>query len=228
MVPITPGKKALMPSKPQSTLVQCDFDGTVTIGDVSFQILDKFTGDDWRQLFEEYMQGKMSVNRFNAAVFSKVKADRETLERFVREKTVMRPGFSELLSTCRERGFRFVIVSNGMMFYIDTILKMLGMNEVEFVAARANFKPEGVEAWYEGPDGQPVEDGFKEAYTRHFLKQGYRIIYIGNGSSDFPPARLCSHIFSIDNLTASCKSAGVTCMPFTTLHEVAEVLQKLD
>jgi 2-hydroxy-3-keto-5-methylthiopentenyl-1-phosphate phosphatase len=98
---------------------------------------------------------------------------------------------------------------------------------LEFVAARANFKTDGIEAWYEGPDGKPIEDGFKEAYARDFLKQGYRVIYIGNGSSDFPPARMCSHIFSIDNLTASCKAAGVAHTPFTDLHQVAKGLKTL-
>ncbi len=159
------------------TLVQCDFDGTITDGDVSFQILDEFSDPGWRDKLNEYMAGKISVNRFNASVFSKVKVDKETLDNFVRAKAVIRPGLDDLLQACRERDFRFVIVSNGMMFYIDAILKMLKLNE-EFVAARANFKLEGMEAWYEGPDGQPVEEGFKEAYTNYFLRQGYRIIYM--------------------------------------------------
>ncbi len=208
------------------TLVQCDFDGTITDGDVSFQILDEFSDPGWRDKLNEYMAGKISVNRFNASVFSKVKVDKETLDNFVRAKAVIRPGLDDLLQACRERDFRFVIVSNGMMFYIDAILKMLKLNE-EFVAARANFKLEGMEAWYEGPDGQPVEEGFKEAYTNYFLRQGYRIIYVGNGTSDFPAARLCSHIFSIDNLTASCKQAGVDHTPFTDLHGVAKGLRGL-
>jgi 2-hydroxy-3-keto-5-methylthiopentenyl-1-phosphate phosphatase len=144
-------------SSKKPVLVQCDFDGTVTIGDVSFQILDEFSGNGWRSLFEEYMQGKMSVNHFNATVFSKVKADKDTLSRFVRQKAVIRPGLPELYKTCCDLGLRFVIVSNGMMFYIDTLLDMLGMSGVEFKAARANFRPEGVEAWYEGPDGKPIE-----------------------------------------------------------------------
>lgn len=208
-------------------LVQCDFDGTITDGDVSFQILDEFTGPGWRDKLNEYMQGKISVNRFNASVFSKVKADKKTLDSFVREKALIRPGLDDLLHACRERDFRFVIVSNGMMFYIDAILKMLNLNDMEFVAARANFKSEGMEAWYEGPDGKPVEDGFKEAYTKDFLRQGYRIVYVGNGTSDFPAARLCSHIFSIDNLTVSCKKAGVDHTPFTDLHGVAKGLRDL-
>jgi len=39
-----------MPYKKHPTLVQCDFDGTITDGDVSFQILDEFTGTGWREL----------------------------------------------------------------------------------------------------------------------------------------------------------------------------------
>jgi 2-hydroxy-3-keto-5-methylthiopentenyl-1-phosphate phosphatase len=211
----------------QPTLVQCDFDGTITDDDVSFQILDEFTGTGWRQLFDDYMAGKMSVNRFNATVFSRVKADKKTLDEFVRQKAVIRPGFSELLEVSKKRGFRFVIVSNGMMFYIENILGMLGVKDIEFVAARANFKPGTIEAWYEGPDGRVVEDGFKEAYTRHFLKQGYKIVYLGNGASDFPPARMCSKIFSIDNLTKACETNEVACTPFSDLHEVAEAFKTL-
>jgi 2-hydroxy-3-keto-5-methylthiopentenyl-1-phosphate phosphatase len=211
----------------QPTLVQCDFDGTITVGDVSFQILDAFNCGDWRVLFDEYMAGKMSVNSFNAAVFSRVKENRSTLDEFVRRNTVIRPGLTELLETCRQRGFRFIIVSNGMRFYIETILGMLGLSGVDFVAAHANFKPGTIEAWYEGPDGKPIEDGFKEAYTRHFLKQGHKIVYIGNGASDFAPAKLCNHIFSIDNLTKACREGGVPSTPFTDLHEVSEGLKKL-
>jgi 2-hydroxy-3-keto-5-methylthiopentenyl-1-phosphate phosphatase len=215
-----------MPSK-KPTLIQCDFDGTVTVGDVSFLILDEFTGTGWRQLFEEYMQGKMSVNAFNAAAFSRVRVNRETLDSFVRQKVVMRPGLPELLAVCRERGFSFKIVSNGMVFYIDTILKMLGLTDVEFVAAQAILKPEGMKAWYAGPDGELLENGFKEAYTRRFLEQGYRVVYIGNGTSDFPPARMCQHIFAIDNLLKECVSAGVPHTPFTDLYDVAKGIKAL-
>jgi 2-hydroxy-3-keto-5-methylthiopentenyl-1-phosphate phosphatase len=214
-------------NSPRPTLIQCDFDGTLTVGDVSFQILDAYTGNGWRQLFDDYMAGKMSVNCFNTTVFAKVNADRKTLDAFVRKHAVMRPGFKELLDVSRKKGYRFVIVSNGMMFYIENILDMLGLKEVEFMAARANFKPGTVEAWYEGPDGKPIEDGFKEAYTRHFIGKGYDVVYIGNGASDFAPARLCKRIFSIDNLTKACQEAGVAHTPFNTLDEIADKLETL-
>ena len=216
-----------MRSRQQPLLIQSDFDGTLTIGDVSFQILDEFTGESWRLLLDDYMSGKISVNRFNATVFAKVKANKDTLERFVCDNAIIRPGLSELLNVCRERNFRFVIVSNGMRFYIDAILKMIGYPDIEFAAAHATFRPGWLEAWYEDPDGNLLEDGFKEAYTMRFLRQGYRVVYIGNGTSDFAPASMCSHIFSIDNLTQSCQKAGVAYTAFNDLHDVVRGLDLL-
>jgi 2-hydroxy-3-keto-5-methylthiopentenyl-1-phosphate phosphatase len=215
-----------MTDKP--TLVQCDFDGTVTLGDVSFLILDEFTGSVWRQEFEAYMAGKITVNRFNTQTFARVKASREELDHFVRQKAVVRPGLMELLTACQARGFRFIIVSNGMKFYIETILNMLGLKEVAFIAAEACFSPQGIESWYPGPDGQPVEDGFKEVWTQHFLRQGYRVVYIGNGTSDFPPARLCQHILGVDNLLARCREEKVDCQEFTSLSQAADFVRQLN
>ena len=61
------------------TLFQCDFDGTITREDVSFLILDAFGDKGWRQLFQEYTEGKISVGRFNTLACATVKADKETL-----------------------------------------------------------------------------------------------------------------------------------------------------
>jgi len=37
------------------TMVQCDFDGTITEEDVSFFLLDTFADGDWRQLWKDYV-----------------------------------------------------------------------------------------------------------------------------------------------------------------------------
>jgi len=59
------------------TLIQCDFDGTITQEDVSFLILDAFASRDWRQLLTQYREGKISVGRFNMKAFAMVKLIRK-------------------------------------------------------------------------------------------------------------------------------------------------------
>ena len=61
------------------TLIQCDFDGTITEKDVSYLILDAFSTGDWRQLLAQYREDKIPVGYFNMKAFAMVKADRPTL-----------------------------------------------------------------------------------------------------------------------------------------------------
>jgi len=209
------------------TLVQCDFDGTITEEDMGFLLLDSFASEGWRQLLTEYREGRMSVGYFNTKAFAMVKADRQTLLKFVRSKVKIRAGFHELLGYCREKGFRFAIVSNGLVFYIESILRDIGIDNINILAAQTNFTPKGIEAKYIGPEGNQIQDGFKETYIRLFLRNGYRVVYIGNGISDGLPAKLAHHIFATGELLNYCKETNLNCTPFVDLKDVVRGLELL-
>ncbi len=212
-----------------NTLVQCDFDGTVTERDVSFFLLDNFADSSWRQLLEEYKNSNMSVGTFNRLAFGMIKADKQTLLDFVLKsgKIKIRPGFRELVAYCSERSFEFAIVSNGLDFYIEAILADLGINNIEVFAARSRFNAEGLHTQYIGPDGSILEGCFKEAHTALFQKKGYRVIYVGNGVSDINPAKMCHHIFATGDLLEHCQKANLNCTPFDDLNEVVKGLELL-
>ncbi len=209
------------------TLVQCDFDGTITEKDVSFQLLDAFASGDWRPLLTEYREGKISVGCFNTKVFAMVKTDRQTLIDFVRREAKIRAGFHQLLDCCRRRDFEFVIVSNGLDFYIDTILRDSGVENIEVVAAQTRFSPTGIEVKYVGPDGNQLQEDFKESYTKLFLKRGYQVIYVGNGLSDGASARLAHRVFARDELLTYCKQVNLNCTPFIDLNDIVKSLELL-
>jgi 2-hydroxy-3-keto-5-methylthiopentenyl-1-phosphate phosphatase len=211
------------------TVFQCDFDGTITEKDVSYLLLDAFAGRRWRELLEEYQEGKMSVGAFNTRAFAMVKADRETLLDLVLNsgEVQIRPGFCELVGYCHQHGLEFVIVSNGQDFYIEAILNKMGMNNIEFFAARSKFGADGLEVKYIGPWGKEVLDRFKEAYTRLYLDRGYRVIYAGNGISDIYPARYSHHVFATDDLLDRCREENLDCIPFNDLNDVVRELKLL-
>lgn len=209
------------------TLIQCDFDGTITEEDMGFLLLDTFASEDWRRLLTEYREDRMSVGRFNTSAFAMVKADKQTLLKFVRSRTKIRAGFDELLAYCRRQGFRFVIVSNGLVFYIEAILRHIGIDNIDILAAKADFTGNGVDTKYIGPGGNLLQDGFKEAYIRLFLSKGYRVVYIGNGNSDTVPARQAHHIFATGELLTYCRQTNLDCTPFTDLNDVVRGLELL-
>jgi len=202
------------------TLVQCDFDGTITEEDVSFFLLDTFAQGDWRRLLRDYKEHRISVGEFNTKAFAMVKDDKPTLLEALKGRVKVRAGLHGLVNYCLREGFRLVIVSNGLDFYIKAVLKDLGLENIEVHAAQASFHPEGMKVQYVGPDGERLEDDFKEAYIKSFLKLGYRVIYIGNGDSDFAPAKYAYYVFATDDLLAYCKDNNLKYKPFENFIDV--------
>ncbi len=205
-------------------LVQCDFDGTVTIEDASFIMLDAFAGGEWRKINAEYEAGKITVGRFNSEAFSLVKATRHDLLKTIEGKVHIRAGFEDFAAYCRGNGIRLVIVSNGLDFYIEEILKGIGLPDLEFYASRAEFDDLSVNVTYVGPDGTELDDSFKEAYVKRFHDEGYRIVYVGNGSSDFRPAQESDYVFATGTLLRACRRASLGCSPFDDFRDVVREL----
>jgi len=212
------------------TIIQCDFDGTITEDDVSFLIYDTFGDGSWRELFKEYQKGKIPVGIFNTKAFAMVKTDEQALFDLIlkSDKVRMRPGFRELLHHCSQNDLEFVIVSNGLVFYIEAILKNMGINDIKVFAAESRFTTDkGMEVKYIGPEGREVMVGFKEAHTELFLRRGYRVIYVGNGVSDIYPAQRAHHIFATGDMLGRCSEINLNCTPFNDLNDVVRGLELL-
>jgi len=208
-------------------LIQCDFDGTITEEDIGFMLLDTFAEGDWRKWLQQYMERKISVGYFNTKAFAMVKASREDLLGVTRNKAKLRDGFHELISYCQSKGFRFVIVSNGLDFYIKSILEDAGLGDIEVHAAQTQFHPDGLKVQYIGPDGAQLDSDFKKAYIRAFQDQGYQVIYVGNGASDISPAVHAHHIFATGELLNYCREMNLNCKPFDDLNDITRGLESL-
>lgn len=209
------------------TVLQCDFDGTLTVEDVGFMLLEHYGQRDWKKLLEAYEAHRINVDEFNTAVFAMIKADRETLVGATRRNAEVRKGLKELADYCRGKDYKLVIVSNGLEFYIRTILEDMGLADIEVHAAETEFHPEGLKVRYIGLDGKRSEDGLKEAYMKSYLNDGCRVIYVGNGDSDIYAARHAHHVIARDFLLSYCRENGIDAVPFDDLHDVIGILEKL-
>lgn len=209
------------------TLVQCDFDGTITEVDASFLILEEFARGDWHQVLQEHREHKITVGQFNTRAFAMVRVEQKTLLRTIMRKVKLRAGFSELVDYCSKRDFRLVIVSNGLDFYLQALLDYYGLGEVEWHAAKTCFKDDNMEVQYIGPDGKLLEDAFKEAYVQLFLTQNYRVIYVGNGESDIAPAKQAQHVFAREELLSYYQKNGLNCKPFEDFTKIIKEMELL-
>jgi 2-hydroxy-3-keto-5-methylthiopentenyl-1-phosphate phosphatase len=207
------------------TLIQCDFDGTVTYKDVSFLLLDAFVGYEWRDYLDQYQEGKISVGEFSRKSFGMVKASRQQMLDYIKNRVRIRPGFKQFVQFCKSKDFSLVVVSNGLDFYIDNILKNLGLVDIEYHAAETIFNPGVLQVRYVNPEGKTIDTDFKLSYMEKFLDEGYEVVYIGDGNSDFVPAQKCHRIFATNSLLRRCKYHDLACAPFSDFFDIVKVME---
>ena len=201
-------------------LLQCDFDGTITIGDISFLILDRYAEGDWRSVLKDYQAGKISVGDFNNQAFAMVRQNQEILNALVKKEGIIRPGLNELVSYCDNNHIEFIIVSNGLDFYIRSLLNHNGFSNIKIIAAKTVFTPDGIDARYYNHHGEEVLSKFKESYTRQFIEQGYEVYYAGNGPSDILASKLAEHTFATETLLNYYQKEKLPHTPFQDLHDI--------
>lgn len=201
----------------------CDFDGTITKNDISVALLRRYAR--WDERARTILKGNIGSKMAYREVESQIKASFDEMRTFARDEAKMDEGFPEFLRFVRNRGFSFLIVSDGFEFYIDEILKKHGL-DAEFFAARL----------LEGSDGFhfqfPHSSNFCELCATCKLKiirdrgDGFFRIFIGNGISDRCAIEDAEIVFAKSRLQDICYMKGVSFFPFDDFRDVLDAFSK--
>jgi 2,3-diketo-5-methylthio-1-phosphopentane phosphatase len=123
---------------------------------------------------------------------------REDMLRFVAENTVIDPHFGEFYNFCRQRGIDVKVVSDGLDFYIDFVLRRHGLSEIPFYANRMTFegeKPRTIE--FPHANETCSKCGTCKTNILESCQALYRtILYVGDGYSDLCPAGKADLVFA--------------------------------
>ncbi len=201
-------------------LILCDFDGTITLSDVTNLIWDHFSGRGWRdELLPPYARGEISHLDIMTLGFKAVSTPEDEMLAYAKANIGMRPGFDELRAFCAEKGWPFYVVSGG----IDTYIKAFLPPEITFFSYHAELDgywkitlPEGV-TLAEGQD-------FK-VYVLEKLRQehpGMEMVFIGDGRNDLPVSLHADRVFVVKDtrLGRLLSDKGVAFTEFTHFEEV--------
>jgi 2,3-diketo-5-methylthio-1-phosphopentane phosphatase len=201
----------------------CDFDGTVTLEEVSVGLLKAFAPHAWETADSDLYSGRTTLRETMAREFGALRAPREELEKWV-WAVRLRAGFRELVDEARNRKVPLTIVSEGLDFYIEAFLAHQGI-AVPFRTNRAVFTDGGicVEHPYSSPDCD-LCGTCKKAFLARFRDECYTTIYVGDGISDRCPARYADLLFARDGLLEYCEGAGIPCFEYRDFFDVLEVL----
>jgi len=206
-------------------LVVSDFDGTITLDDLTNFIWDTHVPYDWRAVLTPLSrEGVLTPLEMIARGYGDVARPPEALLAEVLPRGRLRGGFAAFVDDCRARRWPFEVLSHGLRFYIEPLLPPA----VALTAFEGRFE---AGKWrVDLPAGLTVPRGkdFK-AHVVELLRArypGHTAVYVGDGRLDFPAARTCELVFAVRDSTLArlCAEHGIPFTPFDAFDELTAAL----
>ena len=205
-------------SPPLSILV--DYDGTISLTDVTEQILAQHVAGVWEDAESSYDAGRMGSRRLMTWEVSLIDADPDLL-RATAAAQPHDPGFVPFVRRARAAGIPVEIVSDGYGFFIEPALQALGVGDLPVATARTEF--EGRRATIEFPNGHPtclVCGTCKRERVLAHRAAGRQVVYIGDGESDRYAAGYSDLVFAKRSLERICLEAAWPFHRWTAFSEI--------
>lgn len=201
-----------------------DYDGTISLTDVTDQVMAEHVPGVWEEAAALYDAGRMGSRRLMAWEMDLVEADPAALLSTAAEQP-HDPGFVPLVRAAQAAGIPIEIVSDGFGFFIRPALEALGVGELPVVTARTVFTDR--RARLEFPNGHPtcwVCGTCKRQRVLAHRAAGRRVVFIGDGESDRYAAGYADVVFAKRLLERICVEAGWPFQRWTGFGEISSWL----
>lgn len=206
----------------------CDFDGTLTTTDIGYDLFETYGLQE--PLHSMLVSGELPIREYWRRVAATLREPmtHQRLDEYLLGISPD-PGTEDLLDLVRRSEVPFTLVSDGMSLYIERWLRLHRLEVPKIYCNDAHLDPEGRVSlsfpW------SCEECTCRSAVCKRNLvldqtPPDARIIYIGDGISDFCPAELADVVFAKGALAAYCNDNGLPHHSFRTLSEVLPILER--
>ena len=201
--------------------VLSDFDGTICPTQMMTYLYEKFA-DVGSKYEESWERGEISTQQEIEMTFATVHATKEQMEASLKEISLDQ-GFPQFIELCQQREYEIAIVSDGLRWYIKYLLARYGIFDVPIYANDIIFESDGFS--FEYPYFHlscPMRGVCKSEVVRRYQGEGARVIYIGDGVSDYEVVGVADEIYATGKLASHCKEVGYPAkefLNFEILHQ---------
>lgn len=203
-----------------------DFDNTITVGDVLYDLIKRYsTSTDWMALEKDWQLGEITTKECLIGQLKRVKISKADLSQYLANVTID-PSFTKLMDLLRSQGVVPVIASDN---FESIIAEILANNNIKGVPVFANrLKHDGDRLFLTFPHQNPDCPFCAHCKKTHFINDRtpeHPILYIGDGRSDICPAMEADIVFAKDTLLAHLKKNQKPCFEFSNLGDILENLK---
>jgi 2-hydroxy-3-keto-5-methylthiopentenyl-1-phosphate phosphatase len=209
-------------------LILCDFDGTISIRDMGYLLLNRFSSGDWEAIDRDFCEGKIGSKEAYSRIAKIIKGDKESILHFIRNHPDIDPHFAPFYHYCRDQGIDVKIVSDGLDVYIQTLLELHHLSEIPFYANRSRFHPgKGMDISFPYVSEECGLCGTCKKRLVQIHREEYdSILFVGNGLSDRCGAREADFVFAKGSLYGYCTQQDIPCHFFENFASILSDLKK--
>ena len=212
--------------------IYSDFDGTIAVHDIGNKLFQKYVGPKALEIVKHYLNGTMTARECltqECAAVPSVTA--KELESFVHQFS-LDPSFGAFVEFCRHRNIPLVVLSDGLDFYVERLLKKHGHQGLPFYSNHLEFVQQGgvtkMVPSFPYTDAEcPLCGNCKRNHLLTFSGDDDIIVYIGDGISDRCPVRFADIVFAKGSLIRYCQDQNVTYHEFRDFTDVMSRLELL-
>ena len=216
------------PRPGQPLAVLTDFDDTAAEQNVAELLLRRFGEPSWEDVRARFRAGELSLKDYQEIAFRDVTAGKDTMAAYVKDNANLRPHFGEMLSYCRSRDIPVAVVSHGLDFYIEAVLRSEGVEGVPVFSVATSFAEDGIRYSYPFPyPGEEHRGNSKGIIVDRYRSEGRFVIYAGDGRSDLEPAERADLVFAHLVLAEECASRNIPFRPFRDFGDVLTAVREL-
>lgn len=204
-----------------------DFDGTITVNDLSSELAAYYGGQAHREIENKYRRREIPIREWLRANAKILPADMELLHSKALEWAVIRPGFESFLEYARDQKNPVVIASDGFGFYIEPILEKHGLlDQVSHIYRNETFVDQNGNLVVNHPHSHPVCSVCGNCKAAHVIKvksEKRPVLYIGDGSNDRFGASWSDHVCARDKLVESCREFKIKYSPWNDFYDIMRI-----
>ncbi|ALM85200.1 MtnX-like HAD-IB family phosphatase [Bordetella sp. N] len=205
-------------------MIQTDFDGTISRQDVMDTLLDRYGMTGWEALEGAWERGEIGSRACMTAQVRLLSMSVAELHESLKQITID-PQFARFVALARELRIPVQVVSDGLDCAIKTVLTREGLGDLPILAN--SFQPAGPRRWTLGTPwarGNCASANCKCGHLAREQTAGQRVLYIGDGRSDYCVAGKADFVLAKGSLIAHCRENNIPHAEFRGFGDAIEHL----
>lgn len=197
-----------------------DFDRTISNEDSTDVLLETHNPEFKKDLRKRYKAGKVTIRQFIKEGLSSLNITKDEYIKTLQEKVTIDESFKDFVKS----GLEFRIVSAGSRLNVQGSLLGYGIDLPDEKIISNDLKFDGNKITVENLflDKEKIYGVAKKEAVEKFKKQGYEVIYVGDGPSDYRAMEVADFVLVRKGTRAVkfCSENGINFREFESFSEI--------